>query len=160
MKSSTKKKSGKNKHQKSLLPVYCVLFLTLIAFPTLAKTFTPRLLGHTAGTAFHAVSVSGNYAYVAAGNGLAIFNVSNPEKPTLTGRCGTPGSTRGVYISGSTAYVAGGYGGLQIIDISNPKAPVLLGSYDTPDFAIGVYVSGNTAYVADRGSGLQIMDVQ
>ncbi|MBI2560066.1 MAG: hypothetical protein HYW14_02905, partial [Planctomycetes bacterium] len=154
MKSITKKKSGKNKHQKSLLPVYCVLFLTLIAFPTLAKTFTPRLLGHTAGEAFHAVSVSGSYAYVAAGNALAIFNVSNPGNPALTGRCDTPGSARGVYVSGSTAYVADGYSGLQIIGISNPKNPILLGSYDTSGFAAGVHVSGKTAYVADYGNGL------
>jgi len=73
----------------------------------------------------------------------------------------TPGSARGVAISGDYAYVADyDYGsGLQVIDISNPTVPMLAGSCDAPGSACGVAISGDYAYVADWGSGLQVIDI-
>ena len=64
---------------------------------------------------------------------------------------------RGVYVSGSYAYVADGWDGLRIIDVSNPTAPNEVGFYDTGHEAIGVYVSGSYAYVADGWDGLYII---
>jgi len=81
---------------------------------------------------------------------IALYNIGSYD---------TTGSTRGVAVSGTVAYVADGDYGLRIFDISTPSAPVLLGSYDTPDYAYGVTVGGSLAYVADGSSGLQIIDV-
>ncbi len=79
--------------------------------------------------------------------------------PARLGRYNTPGSAEGVFVSGTTAYVADWGIGLQIIDVSDPTDPALVGSHDTPGNAWGVFVSGTTAYVADSHSGLQIIDV-
>ena len=70
------------------------------------------------------VAVSGNYAYVAGGDGgLRIIDISNPAAPTEAGFYDTPGDARGVAVAGNYAYVADGKGGLRMIDISNPAAP-------------------------------------
>lgn len=71
----------------------------------------------------------------------------------------TPGSARGVAVSGNYAYVADGTSGLRIINISNPSSPTQAGYYDTPGTANGVAVSGSYAYVADGSSGLRIINI-
>ncbi len=108
------------------------------------------------------VIVEGNIAYVTAGDsGLVIFNISDPQQPTLLSTYDTPGSAYFVAVSDSLAYVAD-WDGLQIIDVSDPQNPVQIGSYDQPDQYYVVKflaVAGNTAYLADYYHGLQIMDV-
>ena len=102
------------------------------------------------------VTVSGRYAYVAAGgSGLQIIDISNPSSPTLIGTYNTPNFAYDVTVSGNYAFVADGTSGLQIIDISNPSSPTLTGSYNTAGsglsspnppstaLALGVSVSGN-----------------
>ena len=127
-----------------------------------AQPFCPKIVGsyNTTGYA-QAVTVSGNYAYVADGPwGLQIIDVSNVTNPTFVGSYSTPGQASGVTISGNYAYVGDGYRGLQIIDVSNVANPIFISSYDTPGFSRTVVLSGNYAYIAagDVG-GLQIIDV-
>ncbi|MFH0727363.1 MAG: hypothetical protein V2B19_13625 [Pseudomonadota bacterium] len=113
------------------------------------------------------VTVSGNYAYVTAGeSGLQIIDVSNPTSPAIVGAVETPeNSGVNVAISGNHVYVADGSSGLQVIDIGNPANPAIIGAVLTPFFAQTVTVSGNYAYVADScsdfefSSSLQIIDV-
>jgi len=71
--------------------------------------------------------------------------------PEFVGWVDTPGSARGVAVSGSRAYVADGEEGLRVIDIGNPSAPVEVGFVDTPG-AEDVAVSGGYAYVAGGGA--------
>ena len=78
---------------------------------------------------------------------------------TLIGSYDTPGDAKGVFVSGSYAYVADGERDLQIINVSNPASLTLIGSYNTPLGAKDVFVSGGYAYVANYGIGLQIIDV-
>ncbi len=105
------------------------------------------------------VVVQGPYAYVSAGSGLYIVNVSNPSSPVQVGFCATPGSARDTDISGNYAYVANGVSGLRIIDVSNPANPVAVGFCDTAGAAQGVAVSGSYAYVADGADGLRIINI-
>ena len=71
-----------------------------------------------------------------------------PFVPTLAGNYDTPGTARGVTISGDYAYVAVGSSGLQVIDISDPTAPSYAGDYCYgPGSAWGVAISGDYAYV-------------
>jgi tetratricopeptide (TPR) repeat protein len=69
------------------------------------------------------------------------------------------GEARGVYVSGTVAYVADGGDGLEIIDVSDPANPTELGQFDDGGSAQGVYISGTIAYVADGEDGLEIIDV-
>jgi hypothetical protein len=60
--------------------------------------------------------------------GLRVVDVSDPAQPTEVGFYDTPalGNAWGVYVSGSTAYVADvHYGGLFILRYTGPDAPVL-----------------------------------
>src|SRR3972149_7494934 len=107
------------------------------------------------GEAFSDVKVVGNYAYVASGYGLKIFDISNPSSPKLMSTYKTDGYPRRVFISGTTAYVAG-WSGLAIIDISDPSSPKLQSSYNTGGSAFDVFVSGNIAYVANFFNGFAI----
>jgi hypothetical protein len=104
-----------------------------------------------------AVSVSGNYAYIADwSSGLRIFNIADPYSPILTSTFDTPGLAKGIFVSGTYAYVANADSGVQIIVISDPVNPMSVGSYDTPGKSRNVYVSGDHVYVADISS-LQIL---
>ena len=80
------------------------------------------------------VSVSGNYAYVAAdnnfNNGLLIVDISNPSSPILKGACNGIRYACCVSVSGNYAYVTTDSDSLFIVDISDPSSPVLKGSCD------------------------------
>ena len=123
--------------------------------------------------------IVGSTLYMASWeHGLYILDVSNPASPVLLGQfyewryfnwdpMGYLKPGAGLYVLGTTAYMAAGTGGLYIIDVSNPAAPGLLGIYNTaPGFAGGVYVAGNTAYVTVHAhygvaplTGLLVIDV-
>ena len=75
---------------------------------------------------------------------------------------------RGVFVSGTTAYVASrGDSSLTIIDVSDPMNPALLaevydedGTFSRLDQATSVYISGITAYVTSfEADSLTIIDV-
>jgi hypothetical protein len=107
------------------------------------------------------VYVSGKYAYVGTGNGLQIFDISNPTSPSLIGNY-ISGYGMGVHVSGKYVYLAvqgGSSPGIKIIDISNPTSPTLAGSYNlSPDYK-DVYVSGMYLYAANGLYGLMIIDI-
>jgi len=82
-----------------------------------------ELVGHIGGVT-EAVFVQGNYAYIGEGPGLTILDISNPASPTVVGKTPPlPDIVRGVYVSGSYAYVAVDEAGLQVVDVSNPRRP-------------------------------------
>ena len=92
------------------------------------------------------------------GSGLQTIDVSNPASPQIIGSVDTPGSSDGVTIIGTTAYVADSTYGLQMIDVSNPANPQIIGSVDTPERARRATVVDNIAYVAES-KGLAIVPV-
>src|SRR5262245_48158291 len=62
-----------------------------------------------------AVQVLGNKAYVALGDsGMAVLEVSDPERPVRLGGCDTPGFAEGIAVAGNYAYVADWDQGLQV----------------------------------------------
>ncbi|MCB0295853.1 MAG: hypothetical protein KDG51_11580, partial [Calditrichaeota bacterium] len=83
---------------------------------------------------------------------------SNPASPTEAGFFDTPGTTFGVALAGSHAYLADGPGGLRIIDVSDPANPAETGSLNSVAVAEDVVVSGNYAYVAGT-LGLRVIDI-
>ncbi len=108
------------------------------------------------------VFVNRNTAYVAGdADGLRIVEVSNPLYPREVGVYDTLGIARGVYVSGTTAYIASSadYDGLWVVDVSDPVHPSKVSFYYTPYVALDVFVSGSTAYVANNYGGLQVVDL-
>ena len=105
------------------------------------------------------LAIVGSHAYAAWGMGFAVFDITNPQRPTLVSRISAPNYVRAVAISGTSASLACGVG-LSVVDISNPTQPVLRGSVDTfgrnPQ---DVAISGSYAYVADGLYGVGLVDI-
>jgi hypothetical protein len=75
-------------------------------------------------------------------------NVQNPE--AIGG---------GLFIAGSSLYVAAWGYGLQVLDISTPTQPRWVGAWNQRGAPTGIYVVERYAYVANRPCGLEILDV-
>lgn len=97
------------------------------------------------------VALSGNRAYIAAGNigGLQVFDMTDPTNGLLLGGYSTPGSAKAVSVAGIFAFVADGSFGIQAIDVANPTAPFLAGTHDTPCGATRIVANDSLCYVAD-----------
>jgi len=67
-----------------------------------------------------------DYLAVAAGDGILIIDVSDPEAPKKVGESDTDGVALGVCVSGDYAYVADGGDGLAVVDVSDPADPALV----------------------------------
>jgi len=65
------------------------------------------------------VFVSGNYAYVADGYGLAVIDISDPTNPGSPVYENATEGASGVYVSGDYAYVTSS-ARLAVVDISDP----------------------------------------
>ena len=107
----------------------------------------------------YGVYVSGDYAYVADADGLAVINITDPTNPGTVVYEDTAGWASDVYICGDYAYVADKNSGLVVINISDPTNPGTPVYANTSGSAHDVYVSGDYAYVADRSSGLAIINI-
>lgn len=105
------------------------------------------------------IDVKGRNAYVAAGNTLTIFDITDAAAPKRQGSYTFPERIWGFRVIGSLVYVAADMFGLGILDVSNPAEPTLKGSIKTPGQAKSVALFGTRALVADHMSGLDILDV-
>lgn len=104
------------------------------------------------------ISLSGRYAYVAAGtNGLLVYDVSNPATPLLSGHAppiSTNSQTYRVVVSGNYAYAtslrvnsAFGGSGFVVYDISQPTSPSLVFSTNIYPLGGGIAVLGTNLYL-------------
>jgi hypothetical protein len=131
------------------------------------------------------VAISSHYAFLAnGGDGLRIYDVSNPANPICIGHTNDakPANALGIAVSGDYAYLATGDDGMRIYDVSDPTRPTC--ASHTPQIAMaqsfGIAVSGlqkmksetlrsrlfgkskkgaQYAYVANYDDGLRIFDV-
>lgn len=98
----------------------------------------------------YGITVSGDHAYVANGNGgLTVLNITNASSPRITGNNSTSGIAYSVEISGKHAFVITS-NGLSIMDVSDPSSPELVSSYGTDEMS-GIAVSEGYAYVISKG---------
>ena len=105
------------------------------------------------------ITVRGDYAYIASGDGLVIVDINPPDLAYIAKIIDTPSSANGITISGSYAFVTTGDSGLQIIRIDPIGSEDIVNSINTPGNAQDVCVVNGYAYVADDTYGLQIIDI-
>ncbi len=107
------------------------------------------------------VTVVGNVAYVADGNdgGLRLFDVSDPDAPTLLGAYDSDHEVVDVVVSAGYAYIADYPASLLIVDVSDPTDPQFCSEYAVNGAANGIDLVGNTAYLGARSQGLHVFDV-
>lgn len=103
------------------------------------------------------------YAAQAMG-GIAVFDVSDPLAPVEITEYDTPGTARGLAVSGSDVYIADTYGGLHTLDAS---VPPFIGIVETRDVegaplsvALREFDAGPIAFVAANQGGVQILNLQ
>ncbi len=130
----------------------------------------------------YGITVSGNYAYVAAqgclagqpcpntsvGNAFEVVDISNPSTPTIVGtyhNATNLNHVTSVALSGNYAYVtAFNNNRLTVINTSNPVKPTFVTSLiDTTNFQFpsDVAISGHYAYVVDQSNPgrLTVVDI-
>ena len=128
---------------------------------SLSNPASPAVVGRydTVG-GLHDLRVGGTRVYAAGDSGVAIFDVSDPSRPTVASvHRATWGPANAVYLNGSTLYATSADGGLRILDVSDPRAPREIGAYDALPRANDVFVSGSRAYVTSSTTGLWVFDV-
>ena len=109
---------------------------------------------------YQGIEIINNLAYVTRStNGLAIFDISNPVNPELSGIYRDGSQVFDVAIKGSYAFLACREKGVQIIDISVPEKPLLIKTINTIDAATGGTVFQDYLYIGDRAGGLFIVDI-
>lgn len=110
----------------------------------------------------NSVAVSGNLAYVGAGNCLVIYDLTTPSSPTRLGYVSLPDEVSKIAISGRYAYVVCGWALTQIVDVNDPAKPAVVGTvghisgppyYGAPlditgDTISDIAISGSTLYIA------------
>ncbi len=85
------------------------------------------------------VFIEGEYAYVTHNGGLAIINISNPDRPDLASTIETGESATGILVENGIAYLgSGGRNNLKIIDVNDGYHPVILSSIDVPGVSSGL----------------------
>jgi hypothetical protein len=126
---------------------------------------TPQKLGYysTMTAYLSAITVAGNYAYVAQHeeNALHIVDVSNPAQAREAGYYHLPVGTYGIYdvaIIGHYALLACD-NGLHVADVADPAHPIGVTNVNLPNAAAHITLAGNLAYVGAWSAGLHIIDV-
>lgn len=111
----------------------------------------------------NSVDAVGTRVFVAGeGQGLLVYDISNPSNPTLLSSFDTDGKVRAVTVRNGFAFISDGFTGVKVVDVQDPVHPSLWGYYNTPGFPWdeqSVTVNENTIFVADGEGGLSILGV-
>ena len=104
------------------------------------------------------ITVRGDYAFVAAGDGgFHIMDISIPQKPESIGLLDQEG-VHDVFLGDEYVYLASGDKGFQLINIEEPQRPFTVLSRVTPD-ARCIAAREELVFVGDSQLGLQVFDV-
>ena len=100
-----------------------------------------------------------DYMFIADGNSLLVYNVSNPEKPRLVNKVTDfDGKVYGISILEERLYMASGPDWIYVLNISDPENPTKLYQITYLDNANDVAVTEKYMYVADANTGFLIFN--
>jgi len=105
------------------------------------------------------MKIRSDIAYVASGDGLFAFDVSDPLSPDeLFGFVSSFAAGRSIELNGTNVIVAGA--GFSAFDLSDLESPEFLGFHGFPSlFALDVAVHDGVAYFVTQGNGVEYWDV-
>jgi len=119
-----------------------------------------------AGTPYH-IAIKDNYAYVAAGDRVRVFDISDPLqiKEVASYRTNLLRHAQEIIISEDYAYVAAGGYNLSILNISDPKNPFSVAHYFTPVRPTAMVLKDDFLYVTHTTTtnswrGLHVIDIK
>ncbi len=128
----------------------------------------PRVLAEVASPSIvdpTAIRVQFRYAFVTDSEGLKVIDVTDPgEMKIVSGASLAIDDARGLYVSRTYAYVAGGAQGLVIVDVERPENPRLQQVYnadgkigDLNSLVVGMTNDSLFAYLADGVNGMHVV---
>jgi len=110
-----------------------------------------------------AVTVTGDHAIVLKGDGLNIWNVSDPGQPVFESSFGPHIVHRNSLASSGTIVCAGDMDvhspSLLVVDITDPHAPTEISTIGTKGFLYRMAVSSTVGYLANAWSDLLTIDL-
>lgn len=107
-----------------------------------------------------ALSISGDYIYVAASDSLQIFDITEPaEAFWITTYEIDLKADQDIEVVDDYAYVACGVGGLKILDVSVPEDTYEIGHIAPPGMARNLAIDAGYAYIASDSAGLQVLNI-
>jgi hypothetical protein len=123
----------------------------------------PRLIGRYGAVDGRLLDVSDGDAYLAAGAGLKVMDISSFAPPAeWTGHYEPPVEWDGLenaFVSGTTAYTATRSGRFDVLDVSDPAKPQRLGGINGLGDIQSIVVAGDRAYLGISRVGMDILDV-
>jgi hypothetical protein len=134
------------------------LVAVLFAYNIFAHAQNIEYVSSTLWHHIYKTEVSGNYAYCLFENGLMIYDITNPENPSIFSQLYLQDGATDLTIVGNYIYLAVATGGLEIVDISNPGQPEIIGQWVGQYSAKTVSVSGNYAFLAEM-TDLKVIDI-
>jgi hypothetical protein len=100
-----------------------------------------------------------DYMFIADGNSLLVYNISNPEDPKPVNKISDfDGKVYGISILEDRLYMASGPGWINVLNISDPENPKKLYQITYLDNANDVAVTEKYMYIADTNTGMLIFD--
>lgn len=112
-------------------------------------------------TLLEKMCIRDDFLYVAAHNkGIRIYNISDPENPTLTGRLDDGFvDAFAIDVANDTAFVADGGGGLKIVDVGDKSQPRIIAG-ETLETAVGtsetITCKSGRIYIGAGGAGVAV----
>jgi hypothetical protein len=103
----------------------------------------------------YGVCVDNHHAYVTHNDGVAVFDVHQPENPREVSKIRT-GVTFGICVEDGLAYILGGRG-LVIADVSDPANPKQIQEHIIGEYTQSLRLDGTHVYIASK-KGLMILD--
>jgi hypothetical protein len=101
-----------------------------------------------------------DYMFIADGNSLLVYNVSDPEKPRPINKISDfDGKVYGISILEERLYMASGPGWINVLNISDPENPIKLYQITYLNNANDVAVNEKYMYVADSNTGFLIFNL-
>lgn len=103
-----------------------------------------------------------DHLFIADGNSILIYNMSDPENPKLVTRFTDfkePQQVTELSISEDRLYTAAGAAWVSVLNISDPEKPEKMYQLNYLGSSNGIAVSGGYMYVADANTGLLIFDL-
>ena len=93
-----------------------------------------------------------------------VIDISNPEEPVEVGSFGPQGSIGRMVVSGTMAYVAGGWNGITIIDATNPDSLFEVECAEPSGFSFNPFEAhiakkDDYLYMADHYQSLFVVDI-
>lgn len=98
------------------------------------------------------IDVKDGVAYVIHRDGLATFDLRDPDHPAPLGSLAIMNPRR-VVVDGNNAFICANPGVL-VVDISRPQAPNIVCTYEAQDGPCDLVVDGQILYVLDNNRGL------